>query len=179
MASGASARRYAQAIFQIARERNDLDTWFDDLRKLAEAFGDLSVGEILTSPKIRLDQKLDLAHQSLIGINSLARNVASILITKGRVGIAGGIFEEYQTLLNEHRGIKIAEVTTAVQLDQEAVNKIESQMSEVVGKQVMLSHNVKTNIIGGIIIKIGDQLIDGSTDTKLAGLRKAIAERVS
>ena len=117
--------------------------------------------------------------KSLTGINPLAQNVASILITKGRVGIAGGVFEEYKALLNEHRGIKIAEVTTAVQLDQQAVNKIESQMSGVVGKKVMLSHNVKTDIIGGIIIKIGDQLIDGSTGTKLSGLRKAMAERVS
>ena len=177
MATGASARRHAQAVFQIALERDELDIWLDDLGQLADAFGDPEFSRVLESPKIRPDQKLDLARQRLAGLRTLAQNLASLLITKGRVGIAGGIAEEFKTLLNDHRGVETAEVTTAIKLDEKAENRISGQMSEATGKQITLSSNVVPEIIGGIVIKIGDQLIDGSTRTKLTAMRNALAQR--
>lgn len=177
MASGSSARRHAQAVFQIAQEQNALDKWQEDLDELASAFGDPDMGRVLESPKIRPDQKQELAGQRLAGLDPLARNLASLLVSRGRVALAEGIAAEYRALLDDYRGVGTAEVTTAVALDAEAKNRIADQMSEATGKQIQLTSQVDPDIVGGIVIKIGDSLIDGSTRTKLSAMRSSLAER--
>ena len=177
MAAGSSARRHAQAVFQIAQEQDNLEKWQADLEELASAFGDPDLSRVLESPKVRPDQKQDLAAQRLAGLDPLARNLASLLVSKGRVALAAGIAAEYRDLLDDYRGVGNAEVTTAVVLDPEAEKRIADQMSEATGKQIQLTSQVDPNIVGGIVIKIGDRLIDGSTKTKLSAMRSALAER--
>ena len=77
MAAGSSARRHAQAVFQIARDQDRLDKWLEDLDELASAFGDPDLRRVLDSPKVRPDQKQELAAQRLAGLDTLARNLAS------------------------------------------------------------------------------------------------------
>ncbi len=177
MAAGSSARRHAQAVFQIAQEQDSLEKWQADLKELASAFGDPDLSRVLESPKVRPDQKQDLAAQRLAGLDPLARNLASLLVSKGRVSLAAGIAAEYRDLLDDYRGVGNAEVTTAVALDSEAEKRIADQMSEATGKQIQLTSQVAPDIVGGIVIKIGDRLIDGSTRTKLSAMRSALAER--
>ncbi len=177
MAAGSSARRHAQAVFQIAQEQGSLEKWQTDLEELASAFGDPDLSRVLESPKVRPDQKQDLAAQRLAGLEPLARNLASLLVSKGRVALAAGIAAEYRDLLDDYRGVGNAEVTTAVALDPEAEKRIADQMSEATGKQIQLTSQVAPDIVGGIVIKIGDRLIDGSTRTKLSAMRSALAER--
>ena len=177
MAAGSSARRHAQAVFQIARDQDRLDKWLEDLDELASAFGDPDLRRVLDSPKVRPDQKQELAAQRLAGLDTLARNLASLLVSKGRVALAEGIASEYRELVDDYRGVGNAEVTTAVALDAEAEKRIADQMSEATGKQIKLTSQVDPDIVGGIVIKIGDMLIDGSTRTKLSAMRSALAER--
>ncbi len=177
MAAGSSARRHAQAAFQIALEQDRLDKWLEDLDEMASAFGDPDMARVLESPKVRPDQKQELAAQRLAGLDPLARNLASLLVSKGRVSLAGGIAEEYGALLDDYRGVGTAEVTTAVALDDRAEKRIADQMSEATGKRIMLTSQVDPEIVGGIVIKIGDRLIDGSARTKLSAMRSALAER--
>ena len=85
------------------------------------------------------------------------------------------IAEEYQALVDNYRGIEgtaIAEITTAIPLDNDYQLKIAQRITEIVGKPVMLRPKVDPAIIGGIIIRVGDKLIDGSIRSKLAALRK-------
>ena len=74
-------------------------------------------------------------------------------------------------------GVGAAEVITAVPLDSEAEKRIVDQMSKATGKRIMLTSSVDADIVGGIVIKIGDRLIDGSTRTKLSAMRNSLAER--
>ncbi len=177
MARGASAKRHAQAVFQIAQERDELDKWQEDLDALAVVFDDPQFKRVLESPKVRGDQKLELAHQQLAGLGPLALNLASLLITKGRVGIAAALASEYRSILNSHRGLETAQVTTAVSLDDRSRDRIAQPMSEATGKRIILSASVSPDIIGGVVIRIGDQLIDGSTRTKLMTMRKVLVEQ--
>ena len=177
MAAGSSARRHAQAVFQIAREQDTLDKWQADLDEIASAFDDEDLSRVLESPRIRPDQKQELARQRLAGLDPLARNLASLLVSKGRVALAGDIAGEYRALLDDHRGVGTAEVTTAVPLDPQAESRIADQMSNATGKRIMLTSRVDADIVGGIVIKIGDRLIDGSTRTKLSAMKNALAER--
>jgi len=177
MAKGASARRHAQAVFQIALERGDLDRWQEDLSTIARVFETPDFKRVLESPKVRLERKLELAGQQLSGVSPLARNLISLLVTKGRVSIAVGIASEYRAILNRYRGVENAEVTTAVSLGDDSMKEIVEQMSRATGKQIILTGTVAPEIIGGIVIRVGDQLIDGSTRTKLSAMRKALEER--
>ena len=81
------------------------------------------------------------------------------------------------SLLDDHRGIGAAEVITAVPLDSQAESRIVDQMSKATGKRITLTSSVDPDIVGGIVIKIGDRLIDGSTRTKLSAMRNSLAER--
>ncbi len=177
MAAGSSARRHAQAVFQIARAQDSLDKWQADLDEIASALGDEELSRVLESPRIRPDQKQELAGQRLAGLDPLARNLASLLVSKGRVALAGDIAGEYRALLDDHRGVGAAEVITAVPLDSRAEKRIVDQMSKATGKRITLTSSVDPDIVGGIVIKIGDRLIDGSTRTKLSAMRNSLAER--
>ena len=177
MAAGSSARRHAQAVFQIALEQDILDEWQADLDEIASAFADEDLNQVLESPRIRPDQKQELAGQRLAGLGPLARNLASLLVSKGRMALAGDIAEEYGALLDDHRGVGTAEVITAVPLDSQTEKRIVDQMSKATGKRITLTSSVDPDIVGGVVIKIGDRLMDGSTRTKLSAMRNTLAER--
>ena len=88
--------------------------------------------------------------------------------------MAGDIADEYQQLLDSYRGIEQAEVTTAIPIDDEAKLKLGKCLGAIVGKKVVLKPEVDPSIIGGIIARIGGKLLDGSTRSKLAALKKEL-----
>jgi F-type H+-transporting ATPase subunit delta len=87
----------------------------------------------------------------------------------------GDIAEEYQRLVDNYRGIEgteVAEVTTAIPLDDEYQLKVAQRLTSLIGRPIVLKPKVDSNLIGGIIIRVGDRLIDGSIRSKLAALKK-------
>jgi F-type H+-transporting ATPase subunit delta len=172
MARGASPKRYAQAVFQMALESGELDGWRSDLRRIVQAVTDLQLREILASPKIRFEEKASLLTQSLEGVSPLALKLASLLVVRGHLGVAEGIADEYDRLLDAQRGIEQAEVITAVPLDEDDKERVTRKLGELRGKKVIVAAQVDPDVIGGMVARIGDQLLDGSTRGKLLALRK-------
>ncbi|MEE9199289.1 MAG: ATP synthase F1 subunit delta [Dehalococcoidia bacterium] len=177
MPKGASAKRHAQAVFQIALERGELERWQEDLDTLSSVLEDAQFRAVMVSPRVRLDDKLELLRKQLSKVNPLTINLACLLVSKGRVAIAQGIAEEYRRMLNAHRGLETVEITTAVPLGARERQHISQRLSRATDKEIVLSASVGPEIIGGLVIKIGDQLIDGSTRSKLNEMRKALAEQ--
>ena len=177
MPKGASARRHAQAVFQIASESGEMQKWQEDLDTLAIAFGDSQFKLVLESPRVRLDDKLELVRRQSAQISSLALNLACFLVAKGRVGIAEEVAQEYRRLLNSHRGLQTAEIVSAVPLDDQKKDQIAKRLSEATDKEIILSTSVVPQITGGLVIKLGDQLTDGSTQAKLKEMRKVLVEQ--
>ena len=87
----------------------------------------------------------------------------------------GDIADEYQRLFDSHRGIERAEVTTVIPLDKEDKQRLTEHLATMVGKKVVLKPEVDSRLVGGIVARIGDKLLDGSTRSKLAALRKELA----
>ena len=172
MARRVYPKRYSQAVFNIALERNELDRWQSDLKKIASLVEDATLIAVLESPKFHFDDKVKLLSERLADINPLALNLACLLVTRGRLGMIGDIADEYQQLLDSSRGIEHAEVTTAIPLDDEDKLRLEERLSVVVGKKVMLKPEVNSSVIGGIVARIGGKLLDGSTRSKLDTLRE-------
>ena len=179
MAGKAHARRYAQAAFEIALEKKELERWQDDLEKVAGTLADAAFLAALESPKIGLEDKFRLLSERLKGISPLVLNLARLLVTRGSAGMAGDIAAEYRRLLDGHRGIAPADVITAVPLDDGDRKKLAASLGSLVGKKVTLHAEVDPEILGGVIARVGGKLLDGSTRSRLAALKRELtgAER--
>ena len=175
MARRVHARRYAQAVFDIALEANELDSWQSDLRQLASLAENATLIAFLGSPKIRFDDKAKLLSEHLGEIGPLALNLAYLLVASGRLSMIGDIANEYQRLLDNHRGIGQAEVTTAIPLDDKDRLRLAEHLSAIVGKKIVLKTEVDPSIVGGIIARIDGKLLDSSTRSKLTALKKEMA----
>lgn len=174
--SSAAARRYAQAAFEIARETDQLDGWQSDLESLAAAWEETDFAAALENPRIPLNTRMELLRRRLGDVAPLVLNLACLLLIRGRLGLAGGIVQAYGILLDAHRGIERAEVTTAVPLEESEREGISRRLAETLGKEIRLTARVDPQIIGGLVARIGDRLLDGSTRNKLISLKKTLIE---
>ena len=178
MARRTSARRFAQAVFQIALEKEELDKWQTDLGTIDSLREDAAFMAVLENPKVPFDSKAKLLSERLGGIGPLALNLAYLLVTRGALGLTGEIVEEYQQLVNSHRGIEKAEVTTAVPLDDEDKKRLEERLGAIVNKKVIITTTVDSSLIGGFIARIGGKLLDGSTRSRLEALKREMSRPV-
>ncbi len=176
MVRGVYARRYSQAVFEIALERKELDRWQSDLRKIASLGEDATFIAFLESPRLHFDDKARLLSERLGDINPLALNLVYLLVARGRLGIIGDIADGYQHLLDSYRGIEQAEITVAVPLDEEDKLRLSKHLGAIVDKKVVLKSEVDSSLIGGFIARIGGKLLDGSTRSKLMTLKKELGK---
>ncbi len=169
---GVAARRYAQAAFEIARDGNTLDRWLSDLKTLNGLFGTPDVVSLLESPKITEEDQRRIVDRVVPQgvVSELALNLLLLLVRRRRLASLPRILEIYQELYNSEKGIVVAEVTTAVALDDEHKRRVTEQLSRITGKTIELRLREDPAILGGMITRIGDQVIDASVATRLAEL---------
>jgi F-type H+-transporting ATPase subunit delta len=159
----------------MALEAKELNRWQSDLRKIASLVRDEAVAALLENPEVGFDKKAELLSKRLGDINPQALKLVSLLVAKGRLAMVDDIAEGYQRLLDNYRGVEgveVAEITTAIPLDDEDRLKIAERITEMIGKPVALKPSVDPGLIGGIVIRVGDKVIDGSIRSKLAALKK-------
>jgi len=176
MARISPGKRYAQAAFELAREKNELESWQVSLRKIAELVEDERLVALLESPKLPFVVKKGLLEERLGKINTLSLNLACLLISRGRLRLVNNISQEYDRLLDAYRGIEHAEVVTALPLDDEDKERVSRQLEEIMGRKVVVDAQVDPSIVGGLVARIGDTLIDGSIRNRLAALSKNLVE---
>jgi len=170
-------KRYSRAVFEIALERKELDRWQSDLRKLASLVKDAALFALLQDPELHFDNKARVLSERLGDVNPLALKLVSLLVARGRLDMIGDIADEYQRLVDNYRGIEgaeIAEIITAIPLDDEDKLRLAQRLTDIVGKPIVLKPEVDSSLIGGVIIRIGDKLLDGSTRSKLVALKKEL-----
>ncbi|MFC1860956.1 ATP synthase F1 subunit delta [Chloroflexota bacterium] len=175
MAGRTYVGRYAQAVFNIALERNELDGWKSELEKLSSLGEDTAFVAAMESPKYPLEAKVKIISERLGDISQLALNLACILIVKGRFGMAHDVAIGYGRLLDSHRDIEQVEVTTAISLTDADKQNLTERLSAITHKKIELKSKVESSLIAGIIARIGGKLIDGSTRSQLLALKKDIA----
>ena len=175
VARRAYSKRYAQAVFEIALETGELERWQSDLAKIVPTVSDKDFKAFLENPKIHFSEKEKLLSEQMKEINPLTLNLILLLVSRGRLDTIGEIADEYRRLWNSYRGIELAEVTTAVPLAKEDEQKLARHLGRMVGKKVEIRVDINPGVIGGFIARIGDRLLDGSTRSQLAALKKALA----
>lgn len=169
-------RRYAAALFHAARKADVVDRIESDLG-LASYVLETSHDPMgaISSPLVAPDKKKSILTEIFADkVNEITLQYMHLLVDKRREEALLTTEREYVLLANEARGIMDAEVTTAVKLDEDQESDIESRLSAMTGKSIHLVKNIDPGIIGGVVVKIGDTLIDGSIRGQLAALREKL-----
>jgi len=176
MAVRSSARRYAEAAFQIADRDGTLDAWLKDLETAAAVLGDADIARLLANPAIPFDDREQIVNQ-ILGkrVSEKARNLVLLLVRRGRSELLPRVAAEYRRLYDRREGIVEATVTSATPLDKDELAAIRSRIGELTSGKVEMTANVDPSILGGVIIQLGDQLIDGSVRGRLERLRNQLA----
>jgi F-type H+-transporting ATPase subunit delta len=172
---GGAARRYADAIFELAERDNAFDRWRDDLRAAAAIAADERVTRVVSSPRIPLTEREQLMDR-LLGqrLSKPAMNLVHILVQRGNLELVSAIGAEYQRLLNAKRGVVSAVVTSAKPLSADEDRAIRDRVAQLTGSTVDVQTAVDPQLIGGLTVRIGDRLIDASVRGRLARLREQL-----
>lgn len=169
-----AAKRYAEAAYLLARENANEEAWSSGLAAMAALFGDPQAQALLESTRVPAADKLALVERALAAVEPIVLNLARLLLRRGRTSLGPQIEKAFREILDEARGVSHALVTTAVPLSQQEVRAVAQRLSEITGRQVTVEAQVDDSILGGLVARIGDRLIDGSTKSKLAALRQQL-----
>jgi F-type H+-transporting ATPase subunit delta len=175
MPSVAASRRYARAAFEVALAHAAVDRWERDLQRVSTLLRDARVQAFLNNPKVSRATKRQAIQDALAGqLDPLVLRFVLLLIDKDRIRALPAILDQFQQLVLEHKGIVRARVTTAVPLDPSEQQLVARRLEELTGRQVELETTVDPAIMGGLIVRIGDKVIDASTRSRLLALRAAL-----
>lgn len=178
MPASATAKRYATAAFTVAAESNDFDVWLETLDELARIMRMRSARIVFTSPTVAASDKRAALDRLLPSAPPMVRNYLHILADRDRLDEVPGIAEALRELINKRRGIVTAEVTTAVPLDAQLEQIVGQRLAAYLNRQpqqIRIRTRVDPNIIGGVVARVGDRLIDDSVRGRLERLRRALS----
>jgi F-type H+-transporting ATPase subunit delta len=171
------AGRYATALFELARDEKQLEAVGGSLAALKVALADSEdFRQLTTSPLVSRDEAARAAAASAKALNldPITANFLGVLAQNRRLGQLGNVIRAFNLLAAAHRGETTAEVTSAHPLGDDQVAALKSNLKTRFGRDVAVDLSVDPAILGGLVVKVGSQMIDGSIRTKLNSLAQAM-----
>jgi F-type H+-transporting ATPase subunit delta len=180
MLKGAIARRYAGAIFDLAIKQNTLDRTLEDVKEIAQLFSIRKLSYLLREPKIPAKRKETALRQSLASkVLPTSLNLALLVVQRELVEAMPNIAYELEQRVLDHRNQAVAKVTTAAPMDAAQQNLVKRALEQETGKSIIMQTRVDPTILGGVIARVGDQVIDGSVRYRLSALQHQLLTNVS
>lgn len=167
-----AAKRYAQAAFELAG--SDVAGWQRAIDEIAEFMGDEEVRKVLENSRVPQEPKMRLVAAALAELPAMPLNLARLLVRKQRTGLALEIAAQFRALVQAQEGVQQAHATTAVPLTTEEQQKLSQRLESSTGQRVELTTDVDPDLLGGVVVQIGDRLIDASVRGRLVAMRKAL-----
>lgn len=170
---------YSDVMFELAQEAELLDVVMDDLEAVASVLeAESEFLSLLTLGHVKEDEKAGMIRRVFKGrVNDLTLDFLCVLAKRNRMNFLHGIGDRYQTLLDQHKHLHRIEVTLAKQPSDEQVEKLKEDLRDAINAEVKLLVTVDPEILGGIIIRKGDLMIDNSVKTILDRTVDAIMQR--
>jgi len=169
------ARRYAEAAFQVAMRDDTLETWRSDLDTAASVAADERALTVLANPSVPAERRSAMLTQLLGGrISQPVQNLIQLLLRRGRIEELPRVAAEFRRLDDERQGITHATATTAATLTPDEVQALTTRLEETTGGRIALDVQVDPSLLGGLIVRVGDRLIDGSVRGRLERLRNRL-----
>jgi F-type H+-transporting ATPase subunit delta len=169
------ARRYAKAAFEVAREKGDPQGWLSRLEALAATLSDQSLLPMLRSPNVTDHQKTAAIGRVFPDLTPEIRNLVRMLVQRHRVEMLPEIAAAFSQYLDDMLARTEAEVVSARSLSGDELRAIQDHLNVRTGRTVKLHTSIDKSLIGGVVIRIGDELIDASVATRLERLRQRLA----
>ncbi len=178
MRDRAIAKRYAQALLAAAAKRGQAEAVAESYSAVTAVLAEQPrLVSLLRAPQVSRERKQELLEKVFGGrVEDLLLHFFALLLRKDRLALLDAIQQEYQALVEERQGLARAEVTTAVPLPEDLAGALRDRLQQVTGKTVILTDRVDPAVIGGVCVKMGDRVIDGTIRTNLARLRAQLAE---
>jgi F-type H+-transporting ATPase subunit delta len=170
---------YAEALFEAARERDELEEVLSDLADFAEALHESEELRLFFyGGQIPERQKRRAIDGLTEGMKTSTTNFLKVLVDNGREEILEEVLSRYEELVKEHLGRIEVEVTTAVELSEEQRDRLKERLADVLeGREIILETNVDPDLIGGAVFRYGGRMMDGSIRGRLESLREVMLER--
>jgi F-type H+-transporting ATPase subunit delta len=171
------AGRYAKALFELARDENQLETVAASLAALKRALDESEdLRALIASPLISRDEagQTVAATAAAMKLDSTTSNFLGVLSQNRRLAELGSVIRAFDMMLSAHRGETTAEVTSAHPLTDDQVAALKTNLKNRLGRDVAVDLAVDPAILGGLVVKVGSQMIDGSIRTKLNTLAQAM-----
>jgi F-type H+-transporting ATPase subunit delta len=168
------ARPYAEAAFKLAREQSALPSWGDALARLASVVSRPELRDVIGNPKVGAAQLAGLLTESTGTLSAEQRNFVALLVDNERVDAAGEIVKQFDALRNGVEGVVEAHVASAYPLSEAQIADITGTLAAKFGKKVKVVPSVDTELIGGVSIRVGDEVTDLSVRGKLSQLANAL-----
>lgn len=171
------ARRYAKALLIIGKEDGQAETYRDELDGFAKLMAkEKELEQAITSPLYAVSGRKKVLEIIVdkIGISKIVASFLLLLFDKGRFGFLSDINNFYQKLADELKGVLRASLVSATELSSETVEKIRTTLSTRTGKDIILQVEQDPGLIGGIVSRIGDLVLDGSIRNQLLNMRKSL-----
>lgn len=173
----AIARRYAKALLLIGKEDGNAESYRTEIGSIAGMIAsEKGLEQAINNPLYAPEGRKKVLETVIerIGMSPVTKTFLLLLFDKGRFGFIGVINDFYQKFADELKGVARASLVSAVELSSDTIEKIQSALSQMTGKEVILDVEQDPGLIGGIVTKIGDLVLDGSIRTQLLNMRESL-----
>jgi ATP synthase F1 delta subunit len=171
------AEVYARSLFEVAQERSNLDEVREQLGQFADALhGNRDLQVFLFSPYFSTQEKKDGLDRAVTDADPILTNFLALLVERHRMPAIFRIRERFEVLWAAENRLLPVEITSAIALDENTVASIGARIGEQTGRKVELSSHVDPDILGGIVLRVGNSVLDASIRNRLNQLRKQVAQ---
>jgi F-type H+-transporting ATPase subunit delta len=176
MSESVAAKRYANALFEVAKESKQLEKVEQDLQLIVDTiFTDQVIVNFLNHPQINAEDKRKVVGDTIgKSVTQISENLLFLLIDSHRQNELPAILSEYTKMANDDRGIIGVEVRTVDELGIQEKEKLAKALAKEFTKEIRLNNIIDPSIIGGVIVNVGDKIYDGSIRTKLNVMKRLI-----
>jgi F-type H+-transporting ATPase subunit delta len=173
----AVSRRYAKALILIGQEDGQAELYNEELESIVQLFDtQVAFEKALTNPLFNKNDRKKVLEAVLTAtdLSAIMKSFMTLLFDKGRIGFIREIASYYKDLADELKGVVKAGIVSATELSADAVEKIKAALSKKTGKNIVLKVEQDPSLIGGVVTKIGDLVLDGSVRTQLINMRETL-----
>jgi F-type H+-transporting ATPase subunit delta len=171
------AKRYAKALFNLAKDEGQVDQYGQELDGFVQLLGSLpDLANAIQNPLYPEGTRKAVFNSigDKAGLTPIMKSFVNLLITKNRVGSLSEIQEYYNRLIDENANIARADLSAAVELDEQTIGDIACTLEKMTGKKVVVHFQQDPSLIGGLVARIGDLVLDGSIRSQLLGIKESL-----
>lgn len=170
-----AALRYSHALFESGKELDKIDVFLQEMQDAAKIFKSHNeLFELFNHPNIRNEEKKNVIDVVFKSMNKEVINLIMLLIEHKRINEIGIVYEDFKKAVYEYKGIKIANAITAIPMNPDEIDMLRKKLSVKYASKFEVENIIEPEVLGGVYLKIGDEVIDGSVRGQLERMRKEL-----